>query len=410
MDIRITPSKLSGEIQIPSSKSYAHRALISAALAEGTSVISGISMSKDIHATISGMTALGADFSIDESGIITVTGIAGSPKSAVIDCNESGSTLRFLIPIAAAFGVNAEFHGSAGLPNRPINIYTRELAKHGIKFDYNNTMPFSISGKLTAGVYEIEGSVSSQFITGLLFALPLMEGDSEIKLTSRLESKPYVDITIDCLNKLGIEIIESKSGYYIKGGQKYKPLDMKVEGDYSQAAFFYVINALGGDVTLNNLNENSVQGDKKILDIISDMRRDNELKCFDADCSDIPDLVPILTVLGCFGSETSRIYNAERLKIKECNRLEAISVTLNKLGGKVTVTDDGLIIEPVKTLHGGIVDSFCDHRIVMSAAVAAMKADGEVIIKGAENVEKSYPDFFNDYNNLGGKANVIILE
>ncbi|MBQ8296412.1 MAG: 3-phosphoshikimate 1-carboxyvinyltransferase [Ruminococcus sp.] len=411
MDIRIQPCKLSGDVSIPSSKSYAHRALICAALASGRSVIDGISMSKDIEATISAMSALGADCTVGENGRIIVDGITAPSEKAIIDCNESGSTLRFVIPIAAALGADAEFRGRGRLPERPIDIYTRELSKNGIKFEYNNTMPFEISGQLSSGVYEIEGNVSSQFITGLLFALPLLKGDSVIKLTSKLESKPYVDITIDCLKRFGIEIEESDESYIVKGSQKYIPCDVTVEGDYSQAAFFYTANALGSSINLKNLNPESVQGDKKILDIISEMCYNGTvLKKFNADCSDIPDLVPILTVLGCFGTETSEIFNAERLKIKESDRLEAISVTLNKLGGNVTVTEDGLIIEPVSSLHGGIVDSFGDHRIVMSAAIAATMADGDIIIKNAQAVEKSYPDFFRDYNNLGGKANVITLE
>lgn len=411
MDVRIQPAKLAGEVSIPSSKSYAHRALICTALADGTSVIGGISMSKDIEATIAAMTALGARFNVGGDGSITVRGIGEIPEKAVIDCNESGSTLRFIIPIAAALGVNTEFHGRGRLPERPIDIYVRELSKHGTKFEYNNTMPFGISGRLSSGIFEIEGDVSSQFITGLLFALPLLTGDSAIRLTSRLESRPYVDITVDCLRKFGISVEESENEYRIKGSQKFKPFNLTVEGDYSQAAFFFTSNALGSSINLHNLNKNSVQGDKKILDIIENMcYNNNELKSFDADCSDIPDLVPILTVLGCFGTETSRIYNAKRLKIKESNRLEAISATLNELGGKVSVTDDGLIIEPVKKFHGGTVESFGDHRIVMSAAIAAAKSDGDIIIKGAEAVTKSYPDFFRDYNNLGGKANVVTLE
>lgn len=411
MDVVIQPAKLSGDVSIPSSKSYAHRALICAALAEGNSVINGISMSKDIEATISAMNALGADCRVGDSGKVYVSGISNPSEKAVIDCNESGSTLRFVIPIAAALGASAEFQGRGRLPERPINIYTRELSKKGILFNYNSTMPFDITGKLVSGVYEIEGDVSSQFITGLLFALPMLEGDSVIELTSKLESEPYVDITIDCLKKFGIKIEKRDDEYFIKGSQKYSPCDFTVEGDFSQAAFFYTANALGSNINLQNLNKNSVQGDKKILDIIEEMcYNGNELKKFDADCSDIPDLVPILTVLGCFGTETSRIYNAKRLKIKESNRLDAISVTLNKLGGKVSVTEDGLIIEPVKFFCGGTVESFGDHRIVMSAAIAASKAEGDVIIKGAEAVEKSYPDFFRDYNNLGGKANVITME
>lgn len=413
MDICIQPSLLSGKVNIPSSKSYAHRALICAALADGLSVIKGISMSKDIEATIAAMTALGAKCKVNKDGNIEVNGICNVPEKASIDCNESGSTLRFIIPVAAALGVDTEFMGKGRLPERPIDIYTRELSRNGIKFEYNNTMPFKISGKLLSGIYEIEGDVSSQFITGLLFALPLLEGDSVIKLKSRLESRPYADITIDCLKKFGIEITENENTYFIKGKQRYASFDLTVEGDYSQAAFFYTANALGSNINLQNLNPNSSQGDKKILDIISAMCYNNiilDLKNFDADCSDIPDLVPILAVLGSFGKETSRIFNAKRLKIKESDRLEAISVTLNKLGGRVSVTDDGLIIEPVERLHGGTVESYGDHRIVMSAAIAALKSDGDIIIKGAEAVEKSYPDFFRDYNNLGGKANVINLE
>lgn len=421
MDIRIIPSLLEGEVNIPSSKSVAHRALICAALADGTSCIKGIDMSKDIEATINAMSSLGADFEInEESNVITVKGISEVPENAVIDCNESGSTLRFIIPVAAALGVASEFHGRGRLPERPIDIYTRELSANGVTFDYNNTMPFTVSGNLLPGKYHIEGNVSSQFITGLLFALPLLDGDSEIILTSHLESKPYVDITVDCLKNSGITITETNCGYFIKGNQKYSPIDYTVEGDYSQAAFFYVANALGSSVVLQNLNPQSVQGDKKIISIIHNMLGIvgdlcyntivSDPDCFDVDCSDIPDLVPILTVLGCFGRKTSRIYNAQRLKIKESDRLEAISVTMNKLGGNVTVTDDGLIIEPVKSLKGGIVDSYGDHRIVMAAAIAATKAEGAVIINGAEAVEKSYPHFFADYNKLGGNANVITLE
>lgn len=409
MDIKIQPSHLSGKVQIPSSKSYAHRALICAALADGVSEIEGISFSKDIEATISAMTALGAEISTDISGKITVRGISDTPKGNIIDCNESGSTLRFLIPIAAALGADAEFHGQGRLPERPIDIFTRELGKKGMTFSNNGKLPFILSGQLCSGIYEIEGNVSSQFVTGLLFALPLLDGDSIIDITSKLESKPYVDITIECLRKFGIEITENENKYLVRGAQKYKPCSLKVEGDYSQAAFFYVANYLGAEISVENLNPDSVQGDKKILDIISEMCY-NDNKGFNADCSDIPDLVPILAVLGSFGREESVIYNAQRLRIKESDRLQAISETLNKLGGNVKVTNDGLIITPVDNLHGGSVDSFGDHRIVMAAAIAAMKSDKDIIIKGAEAVEKSYPDFFRDYNNLGGKANVIILE
>ena len=408
MDIRIEPSQLRGTVDIPASKSCAHRALISAALAEGISVISGVSMSKDIEATIGAMTALGAEFSVDGT-TVTVSGISSRMDKAVIDCNESGSTLRFVIPIAAALGTDSRFIGRGRLPQRPIDIYTRELGKNGIKF-LTETMPYDITGTLKGGIFEIEGNVSSQFVTGLLFALPLLEGNSEIRLTSHLESRPYVDITIDILRRFGITVENSENGFRIVGGQKYKPYDYRVEGDYSQAAFFYVANALGSEVNIANLVPDSVQGDRKILEILNETCYNGSIGCYRADCSDIPDLVPILAVLGAFGSGESVIYNAQRLRIKESDRLVTTAAMLNELGGDVAVTEDGLIIRPTGRMHGGTIDSAGDHRIVMAAAIAATKTDGAVIIRGAEAAEKSYPDFFKDYIHLGGKANVIDLE
>ena len=410
MDISIRPSKLSGDLSVPASKSCAHRSIICAALAHGVSHLSGVTMSKDIEATIGAMTALGAEFTVN-GGDITVKGAGGrKAQDCVIDCNESGSTLRFIIPIAAAVGSNTEFRGRGRLPQRPIDIFIRELGKNGVNFDYHNTMPFTVSGGLKSGRFEIEGDVSSQFITGLLFALPLLDGDSEIVLTSHLESRPYVDITIDTLRRFGVSVDESENSFRIKGGQCYTARDEHIEGDYSQAAFFCVANALGSEVKLHNLDENSVQGDKKILEIISDMCYNGNIGHYRADCSDIPDLVPILAVLGAFGSGDSVIYNAKRLKIKESDRLQTTAALLNSLGGNVEITDDGLIIHPTGAMHGGTVDSFGDHRIVMAAAIAATAIDGEVIIRGAEAAEKSYPAFFDDYRKLGGKANVIILE
>lgn len=367
-------------------------------------------MSKDIEATIGAMTALGAEFTVS-GGDITVKGAGGRhAHDCVIDCNESGSTLRFIIPIAAALGSRTEFRGRGRLPQRPIDIFIRELGKNGTVFDYHNTMPFTLSGGLKNGRFEIEGDVSSQFITGLLFALPLLDGDSEIVLTSHLESRPYVDITIDTLRRFGVSVEETENGFRVRGGQHYVSRDEHIEGDYSQAAFFCVANALGSDVKLDNLLADSVQGDKKILEIISDMCYNGNIGHYSADCSDIPDLVPILAVLGAFGSGDSVIYNAKRLKIKESDRLQTTAALINSLGGNVDITDDGLVIHPTGNMHGGTVDSFGDHRIVMAAAIAATAIDGEVIIKGAEAAEKSYPAFFDDYRKLGGKANVIILE
>lgn len=408
MDVRISPSVLRGHVEIPASKSCAHRAIICAALADGTSVITGVSMSKDIEATISSMKALGASFTVDGS-TVTVTGISSPAENAVIDCNESGSTLRFIMPVAAALGTDAEFTGRGRLPQRPIDIYKRELSQHGISFQ-TNEMPYITTGKLSGGVFSVEGNVSSQFITGLLFALPLLDQDSEIRLTSHLESRPYVDITIDTLRRFGISIRESEDAYFISGGQHYTPHDERIEGDWSQAAFFAVANAINSQVDIGNLNEKSVQGDKKILEIISDMCYNGSRAGFRADCSDIPDLVPILSVLAAYGCEESVIFNAERLRIKESDRLVTTADMLNALGGNVTVNSDGLTIRPNAQMKGGIVDGCGDHRIVMAAAIAALGCTGDVIIKGAEAAEKSYPDFFKDYIALGGKADVIDLE
>lgn len=413
MDIKITPAKLEGAVNIPSSKSYAHRMLICASLAEGKSVINGINSSKDIDATMLSLKALGAKFETDDNNNITVHGISERVTNADIHCCESGSTLRFIIPVASALGTTSVFYGEGRLPQRPIDIYIRELSDKGITFDYQNTMPFTLSGKLKSGDFYLEGDVSSQFVTGLMFALPLLDGDSKIIMKSRLESKPYADMTIASLKLFGVEITETDYGYFVKGNQKYTPNDCTVEGDYSQASFFFTANAIGNKIEVNNLVENSVQGDKKILEIINEMcynGKDGKLGYFNADCSDIPDLVPILAVLGSFGSEKSTIFNAKRLKIKESDRLLAISTVLNNIGGKVTALDDGLVIEPVESFKGGEIDSFGDHRIVMCGAIASTRSENAVIIKGAEAVSKSYPDFFKDFNKLGGKTNVITLE
>lgn len=411
MDIKIIPSRLSGSVNIPSSKSMTHRTLISAALADGRSVISNVTFSKDIYATIDALKAAGAQISVNGS-TVAVNGISKNvPQTAGIDCCESGSTLRFMIPVTAALGMTAIYKGQGRLPERPITPYLRELTKKGINFEYSNTMPFTVSGKLESGRFELEGNISSQFITGLMFALPLLDGDSEIIMTSRLESKPYADMTVSCLKDFGVVITETKNGYFIKGNQKYIPSDIAVEGDYSQAAFFYVANALGSHITINNLSADSSQGDKKIVEIINGLCYNNNESPdgFNIDASDIPDLVPILAVLGTFCSGKSTVFNAARLKIKESDRLSATAEALNALGGKITPTDDGLIIEHSE-LCGGTADSAGDHRIAMSAAIAATVCRKPVIIKNAESVEKSYPDFFSDYINLGGTANVINVE
>lgn len=409
MDLKITPSLLSGEVTVPPSKSVAHRMIIAAALSNGTSTISNISSSADILATISCMKAFGANIGLN-GNTATISGISSVPNSAVADCCESGSTLRFLIPVACALGINTEFFGEGKLPQRPITPFLEEFPKHGVSFDFskaenNASLPCSVSGKLTAGRFEIDGSISSQFITGLMFALPLLDGNSEIVLRSHLESKPYIDITMGVLRDFGCEVIERDNGYSIKGNTRLKPFSGSVEGDYSQSAFFYVANVIGSDIEINGLNERSFQGDKRIIDICREFSKNRAP--FEIDCSDIPDLVPILSVLGCFCKGTSRIYNAARLRIKECDRLAAMEDSLNKIGGKITSTEDSLIIEGIEEFCGGEVVCYNDHRIAMSMAIAATRCTSPLIIRGAECVRKSYPDFFDVYRSIGGKADEI---
>lgn len=409
MDIRITPSLLRGEVTVPPSKSVAHRMIIAAALADGISTISNVSGSADILATIACMKAFGADIELNGDTAV-INGIKKIPASAEADCCESGSTLRFLIPVACALGINAEFRGEGKLPQRPITPFLEEFPKHGASFDFSEaengfSLPCTVSGKLTAGRYEIDGGISSQFITGLMFALPLLDGDSEIVIRSHLESKPYIDITMGVLRGFGCEVTERGNGYFIKGNSRLKPFSGSVEGDYSQSAFFYVANALGSDIGINGLSEKSFQGDKKIAEICREFSKNKTP--FELDCSDIPDLVPILSVLGCFCKGTSRIYNAARLRIKECDRLAAMEDCLNRIGGKVTSTEDGLIIEGVEGFKGGEVNCYNDHRIAMSMAVAATRCASPLILRGAECVRKSYPDFFDVYRTIGGKAEEI---
>lgn len=410
MDIKITPKKLHGEVIVPPSKSVAHRMIIAAALANGKSTIMNLCPSEDILATMDCMRTLGAKISFD-GGTAVIEGILNTPDKAVLDCRESGSTLRFLIPIACALNVQAEFLGRAKLPKRPITPFTDEFPKHGITFDFSKaesccTLPCSVSGKLTSGRFEIKGDISSQFITGLMFALPLLDGDSEIILTSPLQSKPYVDITISVLRDFGCVVLKSKSGYLIKGKQQLSPFSGAVEGDYSQSAFFYTANALGSNLKISGLNYNSSQGDKKIVEICENYVESNQ-KPFEIDCSDIPDLVPILSVLACFGKGTSRLTNVARLRFKECDRLSVTAECLNAIGGNVTVNEDSLEIVGVNSLKGGEINSHNDHRIPMAMAIAATRCENLLIIRGAECVRKSFPNFFDVYRSLGGEVEKI---
>lgn len=420
--IAINPKSLDGNVFIPTSKSICHRALICAGLSEGISNIYGITFSKDIDATMKAMSNLGAAFTKEHSSIkestITVKGITKvQGNKPIINCFESGSTLRFMIPIVAALGENASFTGAEALAKRPLSPYYDIFNSQGLIYkNVEGKLPLTLYGKLSAGEYKVRGDISSQFISGLLFALPLLNGDSNIIITSKLESKSYVDLTIETLKKFSINV--ENYGYdefLIKGNQKYKACNYKIEGDYSQAAFFMAAGVLGDfPVCCEGLNINSLQGDRVIVDLIKKMGGNikaegnkitaipSKLKGITIDVSDCPDLVPILAVLAALSEGTTEIINAGRLRIKESDRLSTITKVLSIFGAEITEKKDSLIIKGKVSLMGGAVDSFNDHRIAMAAAIASIKCNKQVIIKDSQCIEKSYPNFWKDFNMLGG--------
>lgn len=397
-NVVIENSILNGELTIPPSKSAAHRALICSFLAKGGNV-TPIIPSKDMKATQQAISAL-------------------ENNESVVDCIESGSTLRFMIPVACALGKNLTFVGSGLLPQRPIGDYLRLLPEHNVKCVSEGGLPLSVEGKLSAGTFEISGDISSQYITGLLLALPLLEDDSKIVLTTPLQSKPYVDMTLKVMADYGVSVDETEYGYFVKGNQAYKPMDYVVESDWSQSAFFLVAGALFGDIKLFGLDLKSKQGDKEIVEILKHFGADidandsfvsvkkSTLHGIEIDATDIPDMVPSLAVVGAYANGTTVIKGAERLRYKESDRIESVVTNLKKMGIDVTPTKDGMIIKG-STPNGAELNGFNDHRIVMAFSIAALGANGKTTITDAHSINKSYPHFFEDYNKLGGKANVL---
>lgn len=424
-DYKVYPKKLKGEVKIPPSKSMAHRAVICAALSDGTCKVSNIDFSDDIIATVEAMKSLGAVIE-KKDDYLEVIGIK-SPQNKlnnstsderIIDCNESGSTLRFLVPIAALFeGVN-KFVGRGNLGKRPLDTYYEIFDNQGIKYSYKEgILDLKTEGKLKCGEFKVKGNISSQFITGLLFTLPLLDGDSKITITTELESKGYIDLTLSAMRDFGIEIINNNyEEFVIKGNQNYKSIDYRVEGDYSQAAFFLCADAVLNEVVVNDLNLNSLQGDKEVIDILERMgvnikengkgiigTVDKKLKSTIIDGSQCPDIIPVVSLAASLCDGTTEVINAGRLRIKECDRLAAVTSELNKLGAKITEKEDGLIIEGVSKLKGGCtVWSHKDHRIAMTLAIASTICEEPIIIKDYECVTKSYPEFWNDFISLGG--------
>ncbi len=392
-------SELNGTVSAPPSKSAAHRALICSFLAGGGTV-KPILNSKDMQATAGVIKAL-------ENG------------EKMLDCIESGSTLRFMIPVAAAKGASVVFTGSGRLPERPIGEYLELLPQHGVSCKSEGGLPLEISGRLSNGSYAVSGNVSSQYITGLLLALAALEGDSAVLLKTPLESRPYVDMTVKVMADFGVEIRETEFGWLIHGGQSFRKMNYTVEGDWSQAAFFLAAGALGGNVTVTGLDSNSAQGDKAILDVLKAFGAETALNGNSAECrkselkgtvvnaSDIPDLVPIIAVLAAYAKGKTVISGAERLRYKESDRIESVVSNLRKMGADVEETADGMVIHGGKALFGAVLDGYNDHRIVMAFSIAALFAKGETVISDANSINKSYPSFFEDYNRLGGLADVI---
>lgn len=405
MELTLPRRPLGGSIAAIASKSQAHRLLICAALADRPTTLVCTELSKDIEATAACLRGLGAlpDY---QDGAYRITPLHYI-DNAQCDCGESGSTLRFLLPVAAALGTKTTFLLHGRLPERPLSPLWEELEAHGCMLCRPTPDTVRCEGKLTGGAYRMAGNISSQFISGLLFALPLTGEECDIMLTSPLESADYIRMTLAALKAFGITVEEQETGWHIPAGQRYRSIGKAtVEGDWSNAAFWLCAGAISKEVTVSGLNADSAQGDKQIAPLLARFGaevlwkqdavtvRPQRLRAIEIDARDIPDLVPPLALVAACAEGTTRIYGAERLKIKESDRLQTVADTLRALGGQVEILPDGLLIHGTK-LTGGTVDSQNDHRIAMLAAVASSVCP--VTLRGAEAVNKSYPRFWADF-------------
>lgn len=392
MNVTILPGTLKGAVTPPSSKSQTHRAVLALMLAQGEGKLSNLAVSEDIQATQDCVAALKSGQPAQADGL------------PLLDCGESGSTLRFLIPVALAVRGGGHFTGRGRLMERPQGPYIRLFEEKGILWNQEGAY-LTVAGQLEPGVYALPGNVSSQFITGLLYALPLLPGDSRIVLTTPLESRGYVDMTLDMLRRFDIKVEEQEDGFLVPGNQTYQARDLTLEADWSGAAFWYAANFLGAQVDIQGLNPDSVQGDRQIGTLYWTLARPGDV---DIDLSQCPDLAPPLAAMAAVRKGTTCFINAGRLRMKESDRLETIARTLNALGAKAQVGEDTLILEGQDHLEGGTVDGCNDHRIAMMAAVAAVACKEPVTILGAECVKKSYPRFWEDYTALGGEVHGLI--
>ncbi|MCH5170990.1 MAG: 3-phosphoshikimate 1-carboxyvinyltransferase [Oscillospiraceae bacterium] len=389
MILSISPSSPKGDIVAPPSKSYAHRALICAGLAGGISKISNISFSEDIKATLDCLSALGAKIEINGNTAI-ITGISDFTnfKGAVLNCNESGSTLRFFIPLCLLSNNEITLNGTQKLISRPLSVYEDIAKNQGLLFQ-KDLSSVKVKGKLKSGNFSVKGNISSQFISGLLFALPLLENDSEINIISPFESKPYVDMTVSILKNFGIEIDYSGLNLKIKGNQQYKPQNTTVEGDWSNAAFLYAFKSCGADVNVHGVDMNSSQGDKICLEYFDALKNETP----ELDLTDCPDLAPIMFAFA--GLHNGAVFTGtDRLRFKESDRISCMQTELAKFGIKLVTGDNRVIIKsgdfhtPTENIFG-----HNDHRIVMANAFLLCKTGGK--IEGYEAVKKSFPNFFD---------------
>ena len=408
----IKADKLVGELSPPPSKSVLHRYIIASSLAKGISKIENISFSEDIIATIEAMKKLGAKIEQKENYLL----IDGSDtfknlnENIEIDCNESGSTLRFLFPLSIVEENKVLFKGRGKLFKRPMTPYFENFEKYKIKHSYIDENKILLEGKLKAGIYEIDGNISSQFITGLLFSLPLLDGKSKIIINGKLESSNYIDISLDCLSKFGIKIINnSYQEFVIEGNQSYRAGNYRTEADYSQAAFFLVANAIGSNIKINDLSENSLQGDKKIINYISEIDNWSSKDTLILDGSETPDIIPILSLKAAVSGKKIEIVNVERLRIKESDRLKATVEELLKLNFDLIEKKDSILINSRENFKVNknekivSLSAHSDHRIAMMIAIAATCYDGEILLDNLDCVKKSYPNFWEVFLSLGGK-------
>lgn len=415
MKVTVRPSAVKGTVRAIPSKSFAHRQLICAALAERETKIRCRVISEDIRATMRCLTALGA--SIDyEDGIISVMPITSPIRGAMLDCGESGSTYRFLAPVAAAFGAKTTFLLRGRLAQRPMGPLWEALERGGISIDGKGSERVSFSGRLTAGEFRISGDVSSQFISGLLLALPLLEKKSRIMIAGPVESGGYIDITLDVLDTFSLKTQVKDGSIEISGTDRFiSPGNIAVEGDWSNSAFWLCgAAACRGSLTCEEINKNSCQGDRAITRVLMEMGaevicEDNSvrvnagtLKPARIDASEIPDLVPPIALMACAAEGETEIFNAGRLRLKESDRLYTVADTLRRLGAEIYEESSSLRIIGGRPLAGGEVNSHGDHRIAMMAALASVISLDDIVISGAESVAKSYPGFFEDLAVLGG--------